>query len=600
MEGLSTYTPEGPEEDDDDSTDAKKSKRRERVGHIVASAEKVSSDAGKTNKQEEVARKTAPLLGGILGGERASGSSQEKSTDDEKRGESDPELSTAEEHAATELAEGRPVDLSDIEAAHDEAIIRRAVEKAVPSPHESESTESLGENTVVPEGEAALEETTEDPETAPEPTADNTTSPEATAATPLDDSEDIDDGTTMTPSTHPTPSRPVSAHSGSPSSASSSSHSASSGGGRPPTTPPVAPSFPGSPPSSPPRPRYRSAGSSAPFFPSVPTSPNLYTAPLSAAASALGAPEVVRALSDAENDAFRRGRNRGLVAGLIVGGGIEHIRHRRREKNMERKFSAERKEQAKKIENMRWDHIREAETAKVLAAAAEKHKAVEQAGIPPIVAAKVEAGAPSLVQLHVEAPNRRTETKVDSRENSVAKQHNVQKPEQKPIPNKAEQIELARQREQIVVPPSHRVERSAWHSVEVDEHGRPVQESTFEYGHEYYQERAHEANPKTKQVKRRFDEATGEVALVAAALTGETSAGGVQTTPGVAGGIVTESVDQRMQAAIKDMTTLEDPKLLLARNTLKSAVAPPKTPTSVAIWFVVLIILLIIMAVVIL
>ena len=83
--------------------------------------------------------------------------------------------------------------------------------------------------------------------------------------------------------------------------------------------------------------------------------------------------------------------------------------------------------------------------------------------------------------------------------------------------------------ERLEIPQEHVLQSSAWHSIEIDKRtGRPVENPTFMYGREYYRERAHETGP----VSRR-NAAAGEVALVAAARSGNSSAGG--TTAGAVG-----------------------------------------------------------------
>lgn len=109
--------------------------------------------------------------------------------------------------------------------------------------------------------------------------------------------------------------------------------------------------------------------------------------------------------------------------------------------------------------------------------------------------------------------------------NSTARFSNVEKrldnkstPEK--LSNQAEQKSGQRQveadeqtLEQLNIPSDHRLETSAWHSIEVDNKtGKPVEQPTFNYGREYYRERAQEAKPHPDR-----EAATGEAALLAAA-----------------------------------------------------------------------------------
>ena len=156
--------------------------------------------------------------------------------------------------------------------------------------------------------------------------------------------------------------------------------------------------------------------------------------------------------------------------------------------------------------------FREAEAAKVREAAAAKYRTVER---PP-------ATAPPEV-------NRTSQTEAAAErrqiEGEVKKQLEAEHKKEQQVLTKAEEIEEQRQRELLDIAQGNHVERSAWHNIEVDSHGKVVQETSFEYGHEYYSERAKEVDPKAKQ---HVDIAAGEVALVAAALSGGASA---STTP---------------------------------------------------------------------
>ena len=79
----------------------------------------------------------------------------------------------------------------------------------------------------------------------------------------------------------------------------------------------------------------------------------------------------------------------------------------------------------------------------------------------------------------------------------------VKKPEQAP----------SEQPQTIKLAENERVEQSAWLTTIVDKDtGRPVENPAFEYGHEFYRERAHEGRPTALR-----NAAAGEVALVAAA-----------------------------------------------------------------------------------
>ena len=106
--------------------------------------------------------------------------------------------------------------------------------------------------------------------------------------------------------------------------------------------------------------------------------------------------------------------------------------------------------------------------------------------------------------------------------NTEQRLHGVEKRFENPArPEKiaGAQAEKPQSAEELEIPKDHHLETSAWHTIEVDSKtGKPVENPTFSYGHEYYQERAHEAAPKDQR-----NAAAGEVALVAAAM-GQASA----------------------------------------------------------------------------
>lgn len=304
--------------------------------------------------------------------------------------------------------------------------------------------------------------------------------------------------------------------------------------------------------------------------------PNAYTAPTAAnMVSSPATPNVLQtgAIEAAQEYAYRRGRNRGLVTGLIVGGGIEHIRHKRREKRMERKFAAERKEQGKKIENIHWDQVREAEAAKAREVVAAKYRPSEQAGS----VLKQEIDRNPQMQSATEVVRQRAEIQTE-----IEKKLAIERKETVRVLSKAEQIEQERQLEQLELAQGHHIERSAWHNIEVDRHGKTVQETALEYGHEYYKERGHETGPKTKQQVA----AAGEVALVAAALGGGASAGLSQGDHGAA---------SQPQGSSLAHTQPHAPD---KQSLLKAVTTPPTTLAGTVGWFVAFVVILVVLLIV--
>jgi hypothetical protein len=205
-------------------------------------------------------------------------------------------------------------------------------------------------------------------------------------------------------------------------------------------------------------------------------------------------------LDDAIYRATKSGQDRGVVAGLLVGGGFEHWRHRRREKKQAEALQ----HQGEEVQDIRaqqdWqrrEHGRQLEALRRAAPAvaserpAGPNRTVEQA----FSRKELRNEAGQTVDTH-------RQTATDEAKRSVS----AGVPEERPLE----------------MPPEHRLQTSAWHSIEVDTRtGKPVERPSFEYGHEYYRERAQEAGP-----KEQVNTAAGEAALVAAALASSTDAPG--------------------------------------------------------------------------
>ncbi len=286
------------------------------------------------------------------------------------------------------------------------------------------------------------------------------------------------------------------------------------------------------------------------------------------------------------DEAYRQGRRRGFVAGLVVGGGTDYLIQRRRRKRMQRHHEKTQKEQAKThekaLEDIRWDRVREQQAQKARDEAFHPVITAENnAAVPAAVAAAPEqtrSERPArLYETTAAAPTQAPETKAaPTAENrqalkvaqeklssaprtfgesfvspfiaagvaagSVVERLKAERPESVPLQDHGEGHQTAaKKREQerlrqisenekadiekikaaLEGGEGHRIEQSAWHNIEVDKHGKAVDDGSLEYGHEYYQERAHETGPKIKQ---QIDEAAGEVALVAAALSGDDTA----------------------------------------------------------------------------
>jgi hypothetical protein len=172
----------------------------------------------------------------------------------------------------------------------------------------------------------------------------------------------------------------------------------------------------------------------------------------------------------------------------VVGGAYEHFKHKRREKRAEKRF----KKQTKQLEQARQDYkFGMQEQDRQQAEAVRQSTATERR--------------------FMAATQRANRTQAERLQNS----RNPEQAKQIPMPAQLEQGE------QPAIPEDHRLESSAWHSIEIDSRtGKPVENPTFSYGHEYYRERAPENTPIAQR-----NAAAGEVALVAAASAGASAAG---------------------------------------------------------------------------
>lgn len=311
--------------------------------------------------------------------------------------------------------------------------------------------------------------------------------------------------------------------------------------------------------------------------------------------------------AESAEDSYRRGRRKGFITGLVVGGGVEHIRHKRREKRMEKASSQKLQEQSKQhekaIEDMQWTEIREKEASKLRAEAAAKHS---QSAERPRVEVTTNTEARAVAERIAEQVDKKGISGAPKPESGGSTGDKVKL-------TSAELVELDRQREALDLAKGHRVESSAWHRIEVDEHGRAVQGGSVEYGHEYYREKAQERGMSSSKTKPHLDEAAGEVALVAAAMSeglvdqhwreqqSSTSSdagprkkrggGAVPAMFGAAGGAsagVSASTRSDRSSASSSPTSL-----------LRSVASPPTTTAGTVAWLIVLILLLLSFAIVI-
>ena len=286
--------------------------------------------------------------------------------------------------------------------------------------------------------------------------------------------------------------------------------SPATGGGNgniPPEPPEASSTSAGQPPERP--------GSAMPDGPGLP--PSYYesaqgTTTFGSQAAATTAGETITKddLEDAVYRATKVGQNRGVLAGLLAGAGFEHIRHRRREKKAEKRYKAQDKknqanQQAYKFsleEQQRQKHAVERRLAN-----AERNLA------------GTEQRLKDAMQTNQTMGEVRRQTAVEEHPLPLGTERRFidtlhQKERSGVVP---EQPDTADQ--QATVPSDRRRESSAWHSIEVDaKTGKPVETPTFQYGREYYRERASEKRP----VQQRHA-AAGEAMLAAAIAAGQQS-----------------------------------------------------------------------------
>lgn len=253
------------------------------------------------------------------------------------------------------------------------------------------------------------------------------------------------------------------------------------------------------------------------------------------------APNVRKALDDAEWGDRQKGRREGVLAGLLVGGGIEHFRHKRREKKMEKHHQKELIAQRKRAEQLEYDY----ESAK------QKQKAEQ-------TRSEANFAQERLVTTAEAAKQAKELEELKKNQERLATQH-------------AAELKVPEEELRAVVPKDHHIERSAWHNIEVDKHGRAVQESAIDYGHEYYKERAHEVGP-----QQQVDSAAGEVALVAAALS---ESSGHATTP---------SAPQNYSSVATPKAGVHAPQTT-AQKVVRAITTPPSSPLATLVWLAVLI-----------
>lgn len=267
-----------------------------------------------------------------------------------------------------------------------------------------------------------------------------------------------------------------------------------SGGSR--TPPPPRPTPSSSPP---PRPIPPTSTTFAPVMSAPVPSANFNTAP--AAGTTLDQLlEQRRALEQTEYYARRHGRAEGFLGGVILGGLVEHFRHKSRERRMDRLSKQEGQKQEKRLTGMEFQL---------------KTEQLEQ--VRREEAAKYERKAAAKQELATVARAQMSEAEAIKHAREVTRTAEEQERDKAALIERLNaQATLQEQSEvEMLANSENHIEESAWHSIEVDKAGHAVQDTTIEYGHEYYQERGHESGPKDVTTR---DSITGAAALTAATM----------------------------------------------------------------------------------
>ena len=297
----------------------------------------------------------------------------------------------------------------------------------------------------------------------------------------------------------------------------------------------------------------------------------------------------------AEQRGHRRGFRRGFIGGLLIGGGIEHIRHRRRERRMEHTHAkelntkdaalvAEQKsrqiEDEKRMNKDYWERKRQERETE----AAQQHTQQEIAqSTEPTEVERVnrdkktdaEAVAPKFAETQVSTPEAVAIAPIAYRE--------------KPPQDKDKSLSAVQEQKpdmkEVDDGPENHLEQSAWHAIEVDASGHAVQNSRIEYGQAFASEQA-----KEKQPNENVHTTLSSVGAV-----------GVATAASAAHDTHQEHLDRVKHSAGLSGAQTEDLQKANQNSlgtTLKKFAGPPTTALGTLAWAVILVALVIIGAVI--
>lgn len=235
-------------------------------------------------------------------------------------------------------------------------------------------------------------------------------------------------------------------------------------------------------------------------------------------------PDVLRPPVQSERVVVKRSA-RDFWAGAAAGALIEHSRHKRKEKKLARHMDRTQQAQTAELKRVSFENQllqrkqerTAGEVAAVRASVGQPERAsfarpvqrqraeVPQEHVRPLEKSPASAAVEQTYRpVFLPGPGERAKAvfRTDITEAARGGLPGVRSERQKAAEKMAESVRTRviaeatnkeDQWDELKLPKGHRIERSAWHNIEVDVHtGRAVEDSAIEYGKEYYKERAHE------------------------------------------------------------------------------------------------------------
>lgn len=258
----------------------------------------------------------------------------------------------------------------------------------------------------------------------------------------------------------------------------------------------------------------RSAATTSPATSSNPGSTPKSNAPLASAAAVPAPATANMAPRQTRNQELyyveRNGVRRGVISGLLLGGMIEHFRHRRREKKLKANLEKAEKTVKRVEENQTFmqqeqqRNERESERRKTaLERQIERLKSTAVEKNEPVSKLEVRSGSrrPYAVETAQNLPLQEVKREPsvsaapEARTSQQRTERKVKQEEAKLTPDikKAQQAVEEAIEEQLKVPEGHHIETSAWHSIEVDNKtGRAAENPLITYGEEFRHEQHQE------------------------------------------------------------------------------------------------------------